>query len=154
MLNKNAFIYLPPIENGGWLVPILRVEYNYAVETPELSLKVALFLISENDSQETLKAVGYRFETPHEQVRHHYCHIQLVNGFDRDNKRWILPGTEWVPTNYPAFPIDAQDPIELLVCMLVSLYDLAIIKNLEGKFKALIKSNIKKMKLYGFITQL
>jgi len=154
MLNNNAFIYLPPIDKGGWLVPILCVEYNYAGGTPELSLKVALFLISEDDDKETLQAIGYRFETPHERERHHYYHIQPINGFDRDNNRWILPGTEWVPTNYPAFPIDAQDPIELLVCMLVSLYDLAIIKNLESKFKALIKSNIEKMKLYGFITQL
>jgi hypothetical protein len=152
MFNKKAFIYLPPIEKGGWLVPILSVEYNYAVETPELTLKVALFLISENDDKETLQAIGYRFETPHEQERHHYYHVQPIKGFERDNNRWNLPGTEWVPTDYPAFPMDAQDPIELLVCMLVSLYDLAIIKNLEGKFKTLIKSNIEKMKLYRSIT--
>lgn len=147
MFDKNVFIYLPPIEKGDIYVPILSVEYDYAVAMPEVSLKIALFLISETDGKDTLKAIGYRFETPHKNVRHHYYHIQHINGFSRSDSRWKLPGNEWVPTEYPAFPIDAQDPIQLLVCLLVSLYDRAIIKNLEGQVKTLIKPHIEKMKL-------
>ena len=153
LLDSNAFIYLPPVTKGGCFVPILCVEYDFDAETPIISLKVALFLMVEKDGKDSPQAIGYRFETPHHQGRHHYYHIQPIDGFGRSS-RWKLPGTEWIPTDYPAFPIDAHDPIELLVCLLVSLYDLAIINNLEGKFKTLIKSNIRGMKLSRFITRL
>jgi hypothetical protein len=146
MLDKDVFIYLPPIEKGNYIVPILCLEYDYATEIPELILKIALFLF---DGEQNLKAIGYRFETANKQGRHCYCHIQHIDGLGRHK---LPPGIEWIPKEYPAFPIDAQDPVELLVCMLVSLYDLAIIKNLEGKYKTLIKSNVEKMKLYRSIT--
>jgi len=151
LIDNNAFICLPPIEKGDCFVPILCVEYDYSLVVPELHLRIALFLISEGDGDETLKAIGYRFETAHTRDRHHYCHLQHINKLGQRN-RYTLPGVEWIPTEYPAFPIDAQDPIQLLVCMLVSLYDVDIIKNLEGKFKSLIRSNLEKMTLHKFIT--
>lgn len=153
MLENNAFIYLPPAKKGDCFVPILCVEYDYAIEMPKLSLKIALFHISENDDKRPLQAIGYRFETSHEQERHHYCHIQHINGFGHSD-RYKLPGTEWVPMEYPAFPIDAQNPIELLVCLLVSLYDLDIINDLKGEFKTLIEAHIKKMRLFKFVTKI
>jgi len=145
---KNAFIYLPPTEKGPCIVPILSVEYNYATEPPEATLRIALFLL---DSKDDIKAIGYRFETASRQGRHRYCHIQHIDGLGQNK---FPPGVEWIPTEYPAFPLDAQDPIELVICMLVSLYDREILDALEGKFKTFIKSNIEKMRLYRFTTQL
>jgi len=148
LLDRNVFIYLPAIEKGTCFVPILGVEYDYSLHPPEIHLKVALFLISENDGLETLNAIGYRFETPHEGVRHRYCHIQHIIRFDQ-SERYKLPGAEWVPWEYPAFPVDAQDPIELLICMLVSLYDIDIIKKLDGKTKTIFETHIQRMKLHN-----
>ena len=151
MLDNKAFIYLPPIKKGNCIVPILCVEYDYATEMPELTLRIALFLF---DGENNLKAIGYRFETAHNRERHHYYHIQHINKFDPSDEsdRYKLPDTEWVPIEYPAFPIDAQNPIELLICLLVSLYDLTIIKKFEGKIKTIIGSHVKRMKLSMFLT--
>jgi len=150
LLDSNSFVYLPPIEKGGCFVPILCIEYNFDAETPIVSLKVALFLMVENDGKDELKAIGYRFETPHKHSRHHYYHLQPIDGFDRSD-RWKLPGSEWVPTNYPAFPLDAEDPIELLICLLVSLYDLKIIKAIRDIKDNFINKTIKNLKLHHFI---
>ena len=121
MSEKNAFIYLPPVEKGNCIVPILCVDYDYATNTPEVTLRIALFLIDNGGNQ---KAIGYRFETGHGERRHRYHHIQHIDQLGKQK----LQGSEWIPTEYPAIPIDAQDPIDLVVCMLVCLYDLEILK--------------------------
>ena len=147
LLNCRGFVYLPPIDKGGWLVPILSVEYNYSADNPQVSLKVALFLLVEVAGKENLRAIGYRFETPHGGDRHNYYHVQPIDGFGHSD-RWKLPGTDWVPTDYPAFPIDAQDPIQLLISMLVSLYDHAFVQDIQGQFKTDVKRHVEKMKLF------
>jgi hypothetical protein len=48
---------------------------------------------------------------------HHYYHVQIIQ-----------PPTSrlnWLPDAQPAFPLDADNPVKLLLCVLVSLYGLA-----------------------------
>lgn len=159
LLEEGNFIYLTPVEKQGWMVPVLSIMYNFSGSKPVVRLRLALFLLDEND---TLKAIGYRFETPESNVEvgekspvvgdHDYYHAQLINGFDKTTQRWQLPCELWLPTSWPAFPLDAEDPVGLIVCLLVSLYGLNYISATLGTtpFKNELKSHIKKMTLDKF----
>ena len=77
-----------------------------------------MFLV---DDDINVKSLGYRFESPEGKNNqnagvHHYYHIQMIQ-----------PPTcriDWLPETQPAFPLDADNPVKLLLCVLVSLYGL------------------------------
>ena len=122
-------LYLPTIWKGNAVqVPILTWKYNFSLAKPQTSLYVALLQIAETSGR--LQGIGLRFETPEEpgegsESAHNYWHAQITRGFTRerplmDGDRALCP--EWFPESYPAFPLPAYTPEELVVCMLVSLY--------------------------------
>lgn len=165
-LDSGSFIYLKPVEKGGWMIPILSIRYNFRSAKPVTSLRLALFLLDEAGN---LKARGYRFETPSSNEfdtassneeenpssigRHDYYHAQLIISFDKKTSRWSLPCEPWLPTSQPAFPLDAEDPITLIVCLLVSLYGLNYVSvDLSNTpFQDLLKPYVQKMTLHKFI---
>ena len=106
---------------------------------------MALFLL---DANGTPRAVGYRFETPETAGPHHYYHAQLIRSFGKAGVDWGIPCPVWLPDTQPAFVLDADDPIELLVCLLVSLYGRGYVdKELRGaEFWNQIEADIAKMR--------
>lgn len=73
--------------------------------------------------------LGYRFETPDFQgTKHKFFHSQPCRSMDRARKPIPLA----VPHHpkMPTFPLLAEEPADLLVCMCVSLYGRDIIKEL------------------------
>lgn len=122
-------LYLPTVWKGGAVqVPVLTWTFDFGLARPQASLYLALLQVPEVSGQ--LQALGLRFETPEEggdgaESAHNYWHAQVTRGFTRerpleDRGRALCP--EWLPDSYPAFPLPATTPAELLVCVLISLY--------------------------------
>lgn len=114
---SRRFLYLEPIIQGGHFLPVMSFIGEFRTLKPELRLRVALFLL---DSTEKLRAVGYRFETPEGPGRHSYYHAQPIITF-RDGSPQ-LPCPNWLSTDHPTLPLDAVDPVTLLLALLISLY--------------------------------
>lgn len=66
-----------------------------------------------------------RFETDERRLQngsagaHDFYHAQLCNSIDSRIKASTPP---WLPDSQPSFPMDADDQISLVLCMLISLY--------------------------------
>ena len=97
--------------------------------------KVPALLALFEMSTDEVRAVGFRFETPEGgdergHGHHNYYHSQMFNYF-RPNKDNKIP-TNWCPDTTPAIPLDAQNPVQLIISMLCSLYNMDYIKRLAG----------------------
>lgn len=118
------FLYLKPVVKGSIMVPILslKCDLNHS-PAPRFCLRLGLFLL---DNSGEPRAIGYRFETPEDEdeSRHHYYHAQLIKSFPNESPGWCLDCRKWLPDTQPAFALDANGPVALLLCMLVSLYDI------------------------------
>lgn len=122
----HRFLYLPPLENEPELVPVMSFHYDFT-EKDRNSMKLSLHLLTLYDG--AIHALGYRFETPHgsgkkEAGVHDFHHVQICREYMGGGNQWKhLPNCPpWLPTSQPSFPIPASDYVELLVCLLVSLY--------------------------------
>ncbi len=78
--------------------------------------------------------VGFRYETPEMGDNHDYYHAQPCRsmGFDR------LPVTNSLPISvrYPTFPLLATSSLELLLCLVISIYGVRGLRQLEADLLA------------------
>lgn len=130
-LDHKKFLLLEPVELGGWMLPVLSFGYDFRRSNPEFRIRLALFLFEELEKREELRAVGYRFESPEGEGIHHYYHAQGIRAFDKKNEDWRIPCPDWMPTKQPALALDANSPITLVACILISLYGRAFISELQ-----------------------
>ncbi|MFQ5651434.1 MAG: hypothetical protein ACE5IY_15980 [bacterium] len=142
---RNRFLYLEPPEEGLTFVPVLSMKCDFGRNVPEVRIKMALFFL---DQWGALQTVGFRYESPEgagSTRTHHYYHVQLITGFHKNGTftpnqagyqnemKQIFWSTDILPTKHPAFPLDANDPVKLLLCLLVSLYGLSYIGSLRSE---------------------
>lgn len=113
-------IFLKPTDRGTILFPMLSLSYDFGRSIPIVRLRLGLFL--NHDSK--VKGMGYRLESPEGVGRHHYYHVQLIKGFETGELFPPTETTEWLPDNEPTFPLDAEDSVDLLLCLILSLYGL------------------------------
>src|ERR1700694_1149315 len=128
---SKRFIFLEAWERAP-RIPVMSVYCNFVSTPSVVRLRTALFLLTPNDLGHKVQAVGYRFETPEgPQGRHSYHHAQPIRAFDAAGSE--LPGAQsWLPTTDPTFAPDADNPISLIFCMLVSLYGADYMKSMVG----------------------
>lgn len=119
-------LFLEPIAGPRCMIPILSLRYDFCRSIPEVRLRLALFLF---DERQNVAAIGYRFESPEGEGTHHYYHAQLIHDLDQGHS---LPCPAWVPTTQPAFALDAENALTLFVCMLIALYGLEYVAELQG----------------------
>jgi len=112
---SNQFFYLNPVTKHCVMVPRIRLEYDFARHIPLVRVYLGLFLLHDGK----LKSLGFRFETPEGEGLHNFYHAQMFI-----EKGPPLPYHAWLPTSQPSFPLDAEDPVQLLLCLLTSLYGL------------------------------
>jgi hypothetical protein len=114
---QNRYLFLEPIGEGPGIVPLLSFRYNFQGHNAELRLQLALFVLHDN----SLAAVGCRFEPSEGPGVHDYWHAQIFREFHGRGPR--LPRCPlWLPTSRPAFQLKADDPVTLLISMVISLY--------------------------------
>lgn len=129
-------IFLEPTNHGAILFPMLSLSYDFSRSIPIIRLRLGLFL----DHKSQVKGMGYRLESPEGVGRHHYYHVQLIRGFEAGEHFPPSETTEWLPDNEPTFPLDAEDSVDLLLCMILSIYGL----DEFNKFISIISDNKKR----------
>ncbi len=127
-------LYLPPLEKNPTFVPVLSLKCNIGEAIDNIRLRV--MLVRCKDADGNLCGIGFRFESPeNEQLssqnddqdsstknqpgRHDFYHTQIIQGLG-----WgpDIECPDWIPETQPSFPLAANDPITLLLCLLLSLY--------------------------------
>jgi hypothetical protein len=120
---KTRYLYLNPVTHGTIMVPVLTLKADFGRSIPEVRFQLGLFLLHKGD----VRWIGFRFEAP-EGIdaagagRHHYYHVQMIRGLHTSIPFPSNEHLEWIPDKEPTFPLDADGPSKLLLCVLVSLY--------------------------------
>ena len=140
---RGKVIYLPPLEKDPDCVPILSPYFNLKETQSIAKLRVLLVRLDENRKPHGIYGIGFRMETP-EKINqgvnssvnsqrvdtadnsgsHDFHHAQLIRKFGQkklDNKLQI-DCPIWLPQSQPSFPLPAECPVTLLLCLLVTLY--------------------------------
>jgi hypothetical protein len=127
------FLYLQPVSEGGVFLPILSVYCDFARSLPEVRIRMALYFL---DSSDAIKACGYRFEAPEGPGRHNYYHVQPIARFGAHE----LPGCPpWLSTKQPTFALDADDAVAMVLCVLVSLYGIRDVQQLQSELGGMLR---------------
>ena len=115
----NQFLHLEPIKNNILPLVTLQSSSNWV----HFRIYALLTMLDENCD---LQSLAIRFETDegypgvgYSPGLHDFCHAQLCNDINRHVKD-VTP--QWVPDSQPSIPLDAEDQIGLVLCMLTSLY--------------------------------
>src|SRR5215208_3334899 len=121
----NRYLYLNPVTHGMVMVPLLTLKADFGRSVPEIRLRVGLFLL--HDDQ--IRSLGFRFEAPEGKSaigagRHNYYHVQMIRGLGSSISFSANEYLQWFPDAEPTFPVDANDPVKLLLSLLISLYGL------------------------------
>ncbi|HDQ71351.1 MAG TPA: hypothetical protein ENN19_04550 [Chloroflexi bacterium] len=126
---KRKVLYLPALEKDAGFVPILSLKAKFDDdEVKEFRLRV--MLISQ-DGEKNLRGIGFRLEAPegkaqdkgeNDEGRHDFYHAQFIRGFERQGPGLPIEIPGWLPCSQPSFPLLANDPLTLVVCLLLTLY--------------------------------
>lgn len=124
MKDQHRFVFLRPIEDKNML-PLLTLHTSHEW----LHFRIYA-LLTTLDTEHNLQALAIRFETD-EGVgggSHDFCHAQLCKSVNRHIREVT---SAWIPDSQLAIPLDADDQVSLVLCMLTSLYGGAYVR---GKF--------------------
>ena len=102
------------------IVPAITASWSWAEAKPKIQLILTLVVAGE-DAQTGLNATAFRFETGDEGTAHDYHHAQPTARLEH---RGAYLGGVRLPLHesVPAFPLDADGPVGVVMCVLVSLY--------------------------------
>ena len=140
---RGKVVYLPPLKKDPDCVPILSLYFKLKEPQSIAQLRVMLVNLDENQGPDGIYGIGFRMETP-ERINHDgslsinnqsidttnnggihdFHHAQLIRKFGQkklDNKLQI-DCPIWLPQSQPSFPLPAECPVTLLLCLLVTLY--------------------------------
>jgi hypothetical protein len=125
---EQKYLYLPALkENDKDFVPILSLKANLDEHRQEFRLRVMLVCQSEEG---VLYGIGFRLEGPEGDAaidvggegHHDFYHAQLIKGFGKQQPGIPIKTPEWLPCSQPSFPLLANDPLTLVICLLLTLY--------------------------------
>ena len=114
----SEFVFLTP-PDGVALQPIITLSYDFGVRVPVLKIRIGLFALVNN----SLAAIGFRFETPETGGLHNFYHTQIIDTLAPGTGTGRLPSQEWLPQSRPALALNAVNAVTLLMSLLLSLYD-------------------------------
>ena len=124
-------LYLPPLEKNTKFVPILSL-FCKLNETQRIAQFKVMLVCFDNDKKQC--AVGFRMETPESMNQstdtsdnggiHDFYHAQLIRKFDQraPDSAQGFDSPSWLPQSQPSFPLPADCPVTLLLCLIVTLY--------------------------------
>ncbi len=119
MRDQNQFLHLEPTKKG--ILPFVTLQSSD--KWVHFRIYALLTILDENCN---LQSLAIRFETDEGDLSlgdslgsHDFCHAQLCNCI---NKRVKGVTPQWVPDSQPSIPLDADNQVSLVLCMLTSLY--------------------------------
>ncbi len=131
--------YLPPLDANKDFIPLLALCSNFNNDTPQLQLRIGMYrYIDNNDTR--FQCFGIRFEK-HEESNHNYYHAQFTKKPHHQKHEYF----EWLPEHIPCILVPANNAVELIFSMLISLYGTRIYNkfinplNIDGKYKRVIR---------------
>lgn len=111
------FVLLEPPQGQGDILPAFAVDCTNGWQ----NFRIYLVLFTSHEG--SLIALGFRFESPESpggssKGDHNFYHLQLMdNGSHRR-----IPFPEWIPAHQPSIPLNAENWMGLVLCMLISVY--------------------------------
>lgn len=126
---ENRVLYLPPLRkdaDDAEFVPIFSLCCNLSKDQSIARFRVMLVTLDEDD-KETLNGIGFRMETPEHRNStgiHDFHHAQLIQQFNpkRSDDKLRTKCPSWLPESQPSFPMPADCPVTLLLCIILTLY--------------------------------
>jgi hypothetical protein len=110
--SKGRF-YLPPLMEEPEFVAMLSLECN--MRSGKTSVRIEMFRSFKGRPY----GIGYRFE----HGGHEFCHASLTNKRpDHEGGKHLDNCPEWLPTDIPRVPMRADNPVSLLMDVLISLF--------------------------------
>ena len=122
--DQHRFLFLEPLLDED-ILPFLTLRSSNKWR----QFRIYALLLPGNESN--LRPLAVRFETPEGEYsedsargKHDFFHAQLCNSIHGRNGRIVAQAatSEWLPTSQPSFPMDADNQVSLILCMLTSLY--------------------------------
>lgn len=118
-----------PIIESGQLVPLPRLGAEWIPlvhvmrgQLPDGREFITLSIVLAGEKDGEHRSLGWRFEAPEGSGEHCYWHAQPIREVRRQGDAIPLATPDWLPDTMPAIPLAASDPMQLLVCALVSIY--------------------------------
>ena len=128
---RGQVLYLPPLEKEPHFVPILSLYCKFNDQQSIAKLRVMLVCLDENGNP---RGIGFRMETPeslNQNVNtptnegiHDFHHAQLIRKFGQRelDRKLKIECPSWLPESQPSFPLPAECPVMLLLCLILTLY--------------------------------
>ena len=120
MRNKEQFLLLEPTADKK-ILPFVTIDSS----DDWVHFRIYVFLTGFDDNSE-IWGVLFRYETdegdgtPGDDVgKHDFCHAQICRALRKGGRQLT---SCWVPDSDPAIPLDADNQIGLVLCMLTSIY--------------------------------
>ena len=129
--DQRRYMFLKPICDEG-ILPLLTLQCSDNWQ--HFSIYVLLMQL---DKSSNLKSLILRFETDEggnvagkKPGKHDFMHAQLCRAIYGRKKEIIAQAStpEWLPDSQPSFPLDADNQVNLVLCMLISLYGGAYVR--------------------------
>ena len=135
---ENKVLYLPPMKKDAEdaeFVPIFSLCCNLSRNQSIARFRVMLVTLDQNDKTK-LNGIGFRMEPPESKDQnanttnndntgiHDFYHAQLIQQFSPKQFGDILQNKclSWLPESQPSFPLPANCPVTLLLCIILTLY--------------------------------
>ncbi len=122
---QHRFLFLEPIKDED-ILPFLTLQSSDNWRQFRIYALLAL-----SDDKSKHQSLAIRFETPEGEYiedskrgKHDFFHAQLCKNIFDSSRIVVAQATtpEWLPTSQPSFPLDADNQVSLVLCMLTSLY--------------------------------
>ena len=153
---RTVFVLHPP-DRGDAVLPVVTFRCDFDNRPTLCRLYTALYFLrpgGEGDSR--LNIIGLRYDTPEGfgVGVHDMFHLQFINGFRKDGPfQDEKIDTLRFPAKQPSVPLDACDPVTLLISLLVSIYGLDYLEEIV-RIDAGAKPFIQKMMCWQMRNQL
>ena len=135
---EDKILYLPPMNKDAEdaeFVPIFSLCCNLSRDQSVARFRVILVTLDRNEKTK-LNGIGFRMETPEGTDQndsangndstgiHNFYHAQLIQQFTPKQFGNILQSEcpNWLPESQPSFPLPADCPVTLLLCIMITLY--------------------------------
>ena len=138
MRDQSLYLYLEPTKDKK-ILPLVTMQSSHKW----VHFRIYTLLTTLDDNMD-IQSVAIRFETDEGSSdsavsvgSHDFCHAQFCEAIG-STAQATTP--EWIPTSQPSFPLDADDQVSLVLCMLTSLYGGA---HVLSKFSATGDNNLR-----------